>query len=42
MRMDQSQSITAWDVVNTYDLDELTRIIREYEKSATPSVSPIR
>ncbi|HOJ47114.1 MAG: 16S rRNA (cytosine(1402)-N(4))-methyltransferase RsmH [Bacillota bacterium] len=30
MRMDQSQSITAWDVVNTYDLDELTRIIREY------------
>ena len=30
MRMDQSQGLTAKDVVNTYSLNELTRIFREY------------
>lgn len=30
MRMDQSQSLTAWDVVNTYTQEELTRILRSY------------
>lgn len=30
MRMDQSQSKTAYDVVNTYSLNELTTVFREY------------
>jgi 16S rRNA (cytosine1402-N4)-methyltransferase len=30
MRMDNSQELTASDVVNTYSIDELTRIIHEY------------
>ena len=30
MRMDRSQPLTAADVVNTYDRDELARILREY------------
>lgn len=30
MRMDQSQTRSAWDVVNTYDERELIRIIRDY------------
>jgi len=30
MRMDQSQSLTAYDVVNTYSLNDLTRVFREY------------
>ena len=30
MRMDQSQSKTAYDVVNTYSLNDLTTIFREY------------
>jgi 16S rRNA (cytosine1402-N4)-methyltransferase len=30
MRMDQSAGVTAADVLNTYDADELTRILREY------------
>ena len=30
MRMNQSQSFSAWDVVNTYSEDELHRIIKEY------------
>ena len=30
MRMDQSQTKSAWDVVNTYEERELTRIIRDY------------
>ena len=30
MRMDQSQGLTAKDVVNNYSLNELTRIFREY------------
>ena len=30
MRMDMSADLTAWDVVNTYSLEELTRILREY------------
>ncbi|MCF0246964.1 MAG: 16S rRNA (cytosine(1402)-N(4))-methyltransferase RsmH, partial [Ileibacterium sp.] len=30
MRMNQDQELDAWKVVNTYDLDELTRILREY------------
>ena len=30
MRMDQSVGITAADVLNTYELDDLTRILREY------------
>ena len=36
MRMDQSQSLSAYEVVNLYPLEELTRILREYgeEKDA--------
>lgn len=30
MRMDQRQSLTAYDVVNTYNLKDLTRVFREY------------
>ncbi len=30
MRMNQSQTFSAWDVVNTYSEDELHRIIKEY------------
>lgn len=30
MRMNQYQKLTAWDVVNTYKLEELTKIIWEY------------
>ena len=30
MRMDQSQSLTAYDIVNKYSLDEIFRIIRDY------------
>lgn len=30
MRMDQSQGLTAHEVVNNYSLSELTRVIREY------------
>lgn len=30
MRMDQSQRISAWDVVNTYDYHELVRIFYQY------------
>jgi len=30
MRMDQRQSLTAKEIVNTYSLNELTRIFREY------------
>ncbi len=30
MRMDQSQSLTAYDIVNNYSLDEIFRIIRDY------------
>lgn len=30
MRMDRTQGITAYDVVNTYTRDELARIIRDY------------
>lgn len=30
MRMDQTQTKSAWDVVNTYSEDELKRIIRDY------------
>jgi 16S rRNA (cytosine1402-N4)-methyltransferase len=30
MRMDQSQAVTAADVVNTYRVDELVRILRDY------------
>jgi 16S rRNA (cytosine1402-N4)-methyltransferase len=30
MRMDQSQSLTAETIVNTYDLEDLTRILKEY------------
>ena len=30
MRMKQDSSLTAYDVVNTYSLEELTRIFREY------------
>lgn len=38
MRMDQSQKLNAWDVVNTYPLKELLRIFKEYgeEKYAYP------
>ena len=30
MRMDNAQLLTAWDMVNTYDEQELVRILREY------------
>lgn len=30
MRMDQSQTLTAYDVVNTYPREELVRILRDY------------
>ena len=30
MRMDRTQALTAYDVVNTYSRDELARIIRDY------------
>jgi len=30
MRMDQSQSFSAYELVNTYSLQELTRVFREY------------
>ncbi|MCI1983182.1 MAG: 16S rRNA (cytosine(1402)-N(4))-methyltransferase RsmH [Bifidobacteriaceae bacterium] len=30
MRMDPTQSLTAADIVNTYDLEDLTRIFKEY------------
>lgn len=30
MRMNQEQPLDAWQVVNTYSLDDLTRIFREY------------
>ena len=30
MRMDQSQSLTAYDIVNTYSLDEIYKILRDY------------
>jgi 16S rRNA (cytosine1402-N4)-methyltransferase len=30
MRMDNRQLLTAWDMVNTYDEQELVRILREY------------
>lgn len=30
MRMDRSQTLTAYDIVNTYSVQELTRIFREY------------
>ncbi len=30
MRMDESQSFSAYDVVNTYSLSELTRVLRDY------------
>lgn len=38
MRMDQSSGVTAADVLNTYDVDELTRILRDYgeERFARP------
>jgi 16S rRNA (cytosine1402-N4)-methyltransferase len=38
MRMDQSQGSTAADVLNTYDVGELTRILRDYgeERFARP------
>ena len=30
MRMDQSAGLTAAEVLNTYDVDDLTRILRDY------------
>ena len=38
MRMDQSQGVTAAEVLNTYDATELTRILRDYgeERFARP------
>jgi 16S rRNA (cytosine1402-N4)-methyltransferase len=38
MRMDQSSGVTAADVLNTYDVSELTRILRDYgeERFARP------
>src|SRR4051794_30620660 len=38
MRMDQSTGLTAAEVLNTYDVDDLTRILRDYgeERFARP------
>ncbi len=38
MRMDRSQSLTAQEIVNTYSVDEITKILRDYgdEKFAYP------
>jgi 16S rRNA (cytosine1402-N4)-methyltransferase len=38
MRMDQSEGLTAADVLNSYDVDDLTRILRDYgeERFARP------
>lgn len=38
MRMDRSQSLTAYDIVNTYSLEDITKILREYgdERFAFP------
>ena len=30
MRMDQSRNLTAYDIVNSYDIKELTRVLRDY------------
>lgn len=30
MRMNREQSLSAWDVINTYDIDDIGRIIKEY------------
>ena len=30
MRMNREQELSAWDVVNTYDVEEIERIIKEY------------
>lgn len=30
MRMDQTQELSAWDIVNSYDVETLSKIIREY------------
>ena len=30
MRMDRSQKLTAYDIVNTYSLEDITKILREY------------
>lgn len=30
MRMNQSRSLSAWDVINTYDEKQLTQVLREY------------
>lgn len=30
MRMNRDQSLSAWDVINTYDVDHIGKIIREY------------
>jgi len=39
MRMDNAQILTAWDMVNTYDEQELVRILREYgEEYRAPRV----
>lgn len=34
MRMDQEQQLSAWDVVNSYSLEELTRILKQYGQEA--------
>ncbi len=40
MRMNQSDSLSAYDVVNTYSKDELTRILRDYgEERFAPKVA---
>ena len=38
MRMDRSQKLTAYDIVNTYSLEDITKILREYgdERFAFP------
>ena len=38
MRMDRSQKLTAYDIVNTYSLEDITKILREYgdERCAFP------
>ncbi len=38
MRMDESQELTAETIVNTYPIDELTRILRSYGEVKNPNV----
>ena len=42
MRMDKSQEISAYDVVNSYDETELARIIFEYGEEKKVGILPVK